>query len=314
MDAQLLNPRKAICMNLIDFIGDIHGHADQLEGLLSQLGYDKKNGTYTHRERSAIFVGDYIDRGPDNPRTIHIVRKMVDAGAAIALCGNHEYNAICFNTPGPGGYLRPHTEKNKKQHAQTLRQFQGRQDQYIDAINWFKTLPLYYETDDYRVVHAAWDAESIHYLRRHTKDGIIPEELYLKAADKQSELHHAVETTCKGKEIALPAGVSFTDKDGVERSDIRLKWWLNPQGKTFQQMSVAAGLSMQDIPFETDGGDYYKEDEKPVFFGHYWLTGTPELYRDNVCCLDYSVARKGYLCCYRFSGEKKLENKHFVFI
>ena len=55
---------------MIDFIGDIHGHADKLEWLLSKMGYDKKNDTYSHPERTVIFVGDYIDRGPDNPRVV----------------------------------------------------------------------------------------------------------------------------------------------------------------------------------------------------------------------------------------------------
>lgn len=46
-----------------------------------------------------VFVGDYIDRGPDSLRVVELVRAMVDAGSAVALCGNHEFNAICFNTP-----------------------------------------------------------------------------------------------------------------------------------------------------------------------------------------------------------------------
>ena len=43
---------------MTDFIGDIHGHADKLEQLLSKLGYEKKNGTYSHSESKMIFVGD----------------------------------------------------------------------------------------------------------------------------------------------------------------------------------------------------------------------------------------------------------------
>lgn len=301
-------------MNNIDFVGDIHGHAEKLEYLLSKLGYEKRNGTYQHSERTIIFVGDYIDRGPDNPKTIQLVRKMVDAGAAIALCGNHEYNAICFNTKGPDGYLRPHTIKNIKQHAETLFQFHGKQNQYDDAIKWFKTLPLFYETPAFRAVHASWDEKSIRYLKQHLTNGIISEEAYPLSTDKQSALFHAVETTCKGKEMALPKGVSFLDKDGTERVDIRVKWWLNPQGRTFTEMSVVEGLKMEDTAYNDPELKYYEEHEKPVFFGHYWLNGLPDLYRKNVCCLDYSVAKNGYLCCYRFNGEQVLDNKNFVFV
>jgi hypothetical protein len=47
-----------------DFIGDVHGNAEKLEGLLRQLGYIEEAGAFRHLDRLAIFVGDLIDRGP----------------------------------------------------------------------------------------------------------------------------------------------------------------------------------------------------------------------------------------------------------
>lgn len=38
----------------IDFIGDIHGHADALRKLLSGLNYNNENGVYKHAERKAF--------------------------------------------------------------------------------------------------------------------------------------------------------------------------------------------------------------------------------------------------------------------
>lgn len=70
-----------------------------------------------------ILIGDYIDRGPENPQVIEIVRSMVDSGDAIALCGNHEHNAICFNMMMQNGYLREYSIKNIKQHSETLMQY-----------------------------------------------------------------------------------------------------------------------------------------------------------------------------------------------
>ena len=49
---------------MYDLIGDTHGHADALQKLLEQLGYAKQKGVYRHPERQAIFLGDFIDRGP----------------------------------------------------------------------------------------------------------------------------------------------------------------------------------------------------------------------------------------------------------
>ena len=45
---------------------------------------------------------------------------------------------------------------------------------------------------------------------------------------------------------------------------------------------------------------------KPVFFGHYWLKGRPEITAPNAACLDFSIAREGYLTANRWSGEREL--------
>ncbi len=153
---------------MFDFIGDVHGHADKLEELLVKLGYTSNDNVYAHPQRKAFFVGDYIDRGPKIKKTLKIVQSMVDSENAIALMGNHEYNAICFHAKkNSGGHLRDHSIKNIIQHFETLKQFQNRQDDYEDYLDWFKTLPLFYEDSSFRAVHAAWDKESIRFLRQH---------------------------------------------------------------------------------------------------------------------------------------------------
>lgn len=301
-------------MSSFDFIGDIHGHADRLEELFSRMEYRPYGKGFRHSGRKALFVGDYIDRGPDNPRVVEIVRSMVDAGDAIALCGNHEHNAICFNTQIETGYVRPHSIKNFKQHCATLLQFHGNQRTYDDAIAWFKTLPLFLETDEFRVVHAAWNHDTIDYLRQNTKDGVLEERQYESLTDRESKLYEAVEITCKGEEAALPPGKSFLDKDGTRRAHIRTKWWLDPHKHSIAELSILEDLDLSADVYLTDKSYYYSEKEKPVFFGHYWLQGAPQLYRNNICCLDYSVAKEGYLCAYRYSGEKELSNKNFVYV
>ncbi len=78
-----------------DIIGDVHGCADELETLLGDLGYAVtwvgKDVTVTPPEgRRAIFVGDLVDRGPRSPDVLRIVRHMVEAGAGLAVIGNHD--------------------------------------------------------------------------------------------------------------------------------------------------------------------------------------------------------------------------------
>ena len=94
-----------------DIIGDIHGHADALEALLKGMGYRQTRGAWRHPARQAVFVGDFIDRGPRQFDSVDLVRRMVEAGSAQAVMGNHEFNAIAWFLPDPGApgeYLRRH--------------------------------------------------------------------------------------------------------------------------------------------------------------------------------------------------------------
>ncbi|ANQ51450.1 phosphoesterase [Flammeovirga sp. MY04] len=300
---------------MYDLIGDIHGHADELEQLLTQLHYQKIDGIYQHPSRKIIFVGDFIDRGPKIRETLEIVKPMVDHGHAIAVMGNHEYNAICFHLHKfSGGHLRPHLIKNIIQHYETLKQFQNRQKEYEEYIEWFLTLPLYYENDDLRVVHACWDQKNIDLLRSFLENDRLTPELIEKSTIKNTPFTNAVEQTLKGKELQLPTGISFFDKDGNERKEIRYKWWENMEGMTYQSISVHPVEQLSDElidhAFITENS-FYDSSEKPVFFGHYWLKDNPNIYKNNVCCLDYSVAKGGLLAAYSFNGEKALNIEQF---
>jgi len=303
---------------MIDLIGDIHGHADKLESLLTKLGYSKKNGTYHHTERKVLFVGDYIDRGPNIRETLNIVRSMVEGDHAIALMGNHEYNALCFHfQEREGGHLRKHLIKNIVQHYETLKQFQNRQKEYEDYLEWFKTLPLFYETENFRAVHACWDNENMEYLRNELVNNRLTDELIYQSVDKGTRLYKTIDHTLKGKEIKMPEGLDFMDKDGTKRTDIRIKWWENPSTTSYKKISVEPLESLPETSVDINqlkDISYYLENEKPVFFGHYWLKGNPTLYRKNICCLDYSVAKQGYLVAYRFDGEKQLEESKLVYV
>src|SRR4051812_15135851 len=85
-------------MTGFDIIGDIHGHADALCLMLETLGYSAARGVYRHPRRTAVFVGDYIDRGPKQREVLRIVQAMCAAGFAHAAMGNHEFNALAWAT------------------------------------------------------------------------------------------------------------------------------------------------------------------------------------------------------------------------
>jgi Calcineurin-like phosphoesterase len=95
-----------------DLVGDIHGHADALHRLLRVLDYAEIEGVFRHPERKMIFVGDFIDRGPEQLEVLRIARAMCEAGVARAVMGNHEFNAIGWAAQNGGGeFLRSHSAK-----------------------------------------------------------------------------------------------------------------------------------------------------------------------------------------------------------
>ncbi len=122
-----------------DIIGDIHGQAEKLIQLLEKLGYKKQNNIYQQAGRQVVFVGDFIDRGKNQQQVIDIVRPMIDNKKALAIMGNHEFNAICYHTKTieiPSGYLRSHTQKNTKQHAAFLNEYPVGHGKTEELIQW----------------------------------------------------------------------------------------------------------------------------------------------------------------------------------
>ncbi|WP_410675596.1 polynucleotide kinase-phosphatase [Amycolatopsis sp. cmx-4-68] len=74
-----------------DVIGDVHGCAAELEELLAELGY--VDGVHPDG-RTAVFVGDLVDRGPDTPGVLRRVMGMAASGDALVVCGNHEQKLV----------------------------------------------------------------------------------------------------------------------------------------------------------------------------------------------------------------------------
>jgi len=302
---------------MFDIIGDVHGNAQKLKLLLTKMGYSLKNGNYKHPERTALFVGDLIDRGDEIIETLHIVRSMVENNAAIAVMGNHEYNALCFHTQNNEGLpLRLHIDKNIEQHKKTLEAFIGKNDEWRSYLNWFMELPIYFENEHLRVVHACWDNEFVQLISGELPNNRINNDFLHRSVVKGSKEYTAVDTLLKGKEMYLPDGQLFVDKDGISRKQIRYKWWENKTNATYKSLSVTLRDYLPETPIDSIFFDdkHYTPNEKPVFFGHYWLEGTPQIFTHNVCCVDYSVANKGKLLAYRYDGEKQLSNQKFIWV
>lgn len=303
-------------MQYYDIIGDVHGHATKLESLLIKMNYQLVDGAYKHQSRKAIFVGDYIDRGGEEAKTIHIVKNMVEAGNALAVMGNHEFNAICYATSHPDKpeqYLRPHTDKNYKQHKAFLDEFPLGSPEHQEVIEWFKTLPVFLDLEYIRIVHACWHQPTINKLNDVLNGNkTIPDSMYATASTKGHQHYQYIENVVKALEQELPDGTSFSDKDENPRTAIRVKWW-SSELPTYRNLALTVPIeSMSSIPETLIDDVYLYEDDKPVFFGHYWMKGIPLIQSDKVVCTDYSAGKGGQLVAYRWSGESKLKVENFV--
>jgi hypothetical protein len=297
---------------MYDLIGDLHGHATELKDLLERMGYVQSSGCYRHpAARRAIFVGDFIDRGPHIREVLEVVRTMVEQGTALAVMGNHEFNAIALEA----GY-RENNEKNRSQYVATLAQLRVAERQRW--IEWFRTLPLWLDLGALRIVHACWNTAALAHLAGTLRQyGGFTDNFLREASNAGSPTFGAIEVILKGPEIGLPPGVEVRDADGHVRNKSRTRWFDHADGQTWRNYLLSPGAAETPdtlvVGVPTGGIEPYSADAPPVFFGHYWFRGErPALVKSNVACLDYSVARDGYLCAYRWSGEQQLDPVNFV--
>lgn len=309
---------------IYDIIGDIHGQAHKLHGLLRQLGYDHNGSHYVPPDNHrTIFIGDFIDRGAQQLDTLNTVFAMLDAGVADAVMGNHEYNALAYAMPRTDGdgYLRPHTDKNHHQHRAFLHEAPFASATHRHWITRFYTLPLWLETEHACFVHACWDAQQMAVLTPilDAAHCLTPSALHA-TADPDQPAYHALERILKGMEISLPEPHYITDKDGIKRHNTRVRWWLDDlPSHPIVELACDSGRTTQHIPPNLRSNDpalhFHLATNKPIFIGHYWLTGTPAPLSRQVVCTDYSAATdNGPLTCYQYDSAhpQPLSAKKFV--
>ncbi|MFF4187493.1 polynucleotide kinase-phosphatase [Streptomyces sp. NPDC001691] len=109
-----------------DIIGDVHGCRSELETLLRKLGY--VDGVHPGG-RTAVFVGDLVDRGPDSPGVLRRVMSMVAGGNALCVPGNHE-NKL-------GRYLKGRNVQHTHGLAETISQLEKEDDSFREQVREF---------------------------------------------------------------------------------------------------------------------------------------------------------------------------------
>lgn len=297
----------------LDIVGDIHGEYEALCNLIRHLNYDQ-NGMHPEN-RMLVFVGDFCDRGPDSPAVLSLIERLVRAGRAVAVLGNHEINLLIGDPKdGSGWFFDDRAERDQDRYTPFNRSNEADREKIIAFLS---LLPIALERQDLRIIHAAWVYEHIEEARALSvgsirnyyegKDGEVRRQV-----DDLAPLMLAEREKC-------PQGL---DDPKVEPP------FLNAHAdyETFKQMGnplkvLTSGIERKGtIPFYSSGKwrfvervQWWKEydDCTPVVVGHYWRRfnpndrksvgkGDPDLFvdvapdtwhgkRSNVFCVDFSV-------------------------
>ncbi|CAK9075610.1 unnamed protein product [Durusdinium trenchii] len=236
----------------IDIVGDIHGECGALVSLLDRLGYD---GNGNHKEgRRLVFIGDLVDRGPDSPGVVRLVRRLVQLGKAQCILGNHELNILRGEHKHGNHWFFGEPEIIRKDKEAKSFQVLADEEMRAEVKAFFLSLPMALERDDLVVVHAAWDEESAENLRtfegsvidaydifdQRIQDGIQFDGITDQdEIDMREQNRNPVKVLSSGYEGRAPEPFFA---GGKMRNLERLKWWEN----------------------------YAAKDGRLVVIGHYW--------------------------------------------
>lgn len=302
---------------MYDIIGDVHGHAPLLKKLLLQLGYVKTTNGYANPGRKAVFVGDFINRGPQIRKTIRTIRTMVENGNALAILGNHEINTIIAHLEDKKGapLVKPPV-KNLLSAVKTINEFANHPDEWQDHLKWLRTLPLFLELGGIRVVHACWSDVAVEFLKNNLPKGKIKKGVFRNMhKNNSSELARNVWLLTKGVNFKMPGDLKIITNKGISPRTFRMRWWEQPAGKTFEELSFESKFRLPSytVPPEILPDSIpYPHDAPIVFFGHYCRKNGPHIIKPNICCLDTCIANSNALLAYRWDGESILSAKKLV--
>ena len=154
-------------------IGDIHGDLDQLLDLLQRIGPLGADDTL-------VFLGDYVDRGPQSKQVIEYIRfelpRRANGAKIVCLRGNHEDAWLRVVDEGWDGFVLPPGNGC----LACLRSFTGGPTPTLgeqpttdeewdlllsgdfypdDVIDWMRSLPLWHEDEHAIYVHAGLPRE-----------------------------------------------------------------------------------------------------------------------------------------------------------
>lgn len=304
----------------VDVVGDVHGEAVALDDLLRVLGYGADDAHPAGRR--LIFIGDLCDRGPDSPAVIRRVRRLVEAGLAQCLIGNHELSLLRGRRKQANGWFFDRDHDRERGLFEDSRPAAGAAERE-EILEFLRTLPLLLERDDLRLVHAGWIEDRIDEIRSATADaGVVG--LYRRHAER-------VEERARQSGLATEAAAQeqlYADRMHDRTRPVPMLDAVAERDVAYQRSNpvrvLTSGIErLAQVPFFMAGKwrmvqraawwDEYASSVA-VLFGHYWRWPTPDFGqrygkfnhnpfpgtvfnqwlgpRASAFCLDYSIGAR----------------------
>ena len=198
-------------------IGDIHGCAQQLAALLDRLPFDRKRDTL-------VFLGDYINRGPDTKAVLDILLDLKGSCADIHfLKGNHEQELLEYTATGNVDALRTLREMGIEA---TVESYGGRIHSLtglglfpVEHRDFLQTLDFFHLEDNYLFIHADINKEllrcpieeSEHRLQRHVMEAGL-----LSSRRLARETTTAIDTLIVFGHIPFASPLVLNDRIGID--------------------------------------------------------------------------------------------------
>ena len=146
----------------VDIIGDVHGELEALNKLLAHLGYDRFG---RHPEnRTLVFMGDLVDRGPDSPGVIEKVSSLYFSKRAQCIIGNHELRLLNRINKPDNSWTSHELAQKALRNGWEAPMRVAHSLQLRAALTFFTELPMALVRPDIRLIHACWHQESIERL------------------------------------------------------------------------------------------------------------------------------------------------------
>lgn len=299
----------------LDIVGDVHGELDALLALLAVAGYDEQG---RHPDgRHLVFLGDLVDRGPDSPGVVRLVRRLIDGGRASCILGNHELNLLRGERKaGNDWFWNENTAHDRRYHPWNWADPAAGPE----MLAFFERLPLALVRSDLRIVHAAWHEPSMVALSALPTGGDFGE-LFTRLDDDADRLLESRGVVAQAKHEKATWRHHFADPE-VDMPMLHAVGQLDEDRQMLNPVRVlTSGVERRAAqPFFASGQWRFAErvrwwdgytDDVPVVVGHYWRQflpldrkalgkGDPDLFdgvsprawlgpRGRVFCVDFSV-------------------------